>query len=68
MNQKIKYHKWTFFLSIMGSIASLGFYAGVLRQVYREPDSQVIIQELEDENLLLKSQVKVLTKSLENAQ
>jgi cell division protein FtsB len=61
--RKIAYSKLTFILSILGFIGSLGFYFGVLRQVYSEPnetESQLI--EIQKENENLKIQVNTLTK------
>ncbi|MCT4583230.1 MAG: hypothetical protein N4A35_17625 [Flavobacteriales bacterium] len=56
----------TFILSVIGFIGSIGFYLGVLRQVYATPDNiQVKSIELERENKQLKSQVEVLTKMVE---
>ncbi len=64
--KKFTYSKMTFILSIIGFIGSVGFYLGVLRQVYSTPDNiQVKSIELERENKQLKSQVQVLTKMVE---
>lgn len=60
--KKFTYSKMTFILSVIGFIGSIGFYLGVLKQVYSTPDNlQVKSIELERENKNLKSQVKVLT-------
>ena len=65
-NKKFTYSKMTFILSIIGFIGSVGFYLGVLRQVYSTPDNiQIQVSELERENKHLKSQVQVLTKMVE---
>lgn len=64
--RKFTYSKMTFILSVIGFIGSIGFYLGVLRQVYATPDNiQVKSIELERENKQLKSQVEVLTKMIE---
>ncbi|MBL1280307.1 MAG: hypothetical protein COA33_008555 [Fluviicola sp.] len=65
-NKKFTYSKMTFILSIIGFIGSVGFYLGVLRQVYSTPDNiQIQASELERENKHLKSQVQVLTQMVE---
>lgn len=57
----------TFILSIVGFIGSIGFYLGVLREVYSKPENlQVKSIELERENKNLKSQVKVLTDMVDD--
>ena len=64
--KKFTYSKMTFILSVIGFIGSVGFYLGVLKQVYATPDNiQVKSIELERENKQLKSQVQVLTKMVE---
>ncbi|MBL4863138.1 MAG: hypothetical protein JKY09_09015 [Crocinitomicaceae bacterium] len=56
------YSKMTFILSVIGFIGSLGFYTGVLREVYSKPDStEAIVIELKRENEQLKSKVNDLT-------
>tara|TARA_B110001469_G_C9493368_1_gene246741 strand:- start:2 stop:220 length:219 start_codon:yes stop_codon:yes gene_type:complete len=67
--RKSAYSKWTFILSIIGFVGSIGFYLGVLRQVYSTPSNlQVQKIELERENKNLKSQVEVLTLMVEDCQ
>lgn len=52
----------TFILSVFGFLGSLGFYFGVLREVYADPDKvQIELTEVKRENKQLKSQVEVLT-------
>ena len=64
--KKFTYSKMTFILSVIGFIGSVGFYLGVLKQVYATPDNiQVKSIELERENKQLKSQIQVLTKMVE---
>ncbi len=59
----------TFILSIIGFIGSIGFYLGVLKQVYATPDNiQVKVSELERENNQLKTQITVLTKMVDECQ
>ena len=55
-----KYSKLTFILSVIGFVGSLGFYAGVLRQVYSGKDDRLVIEELRAENRELKHQVNLL--------
>jgi len=65
-NKKFTYSKMTFILSIIGFIGSIGFYLGVLKQVYATPDNiQVKVSELERENNQLKTQITVLTKMVD---
>lgn len=63
-----RYSKLTFILSVVGFIGSIGFYFGVLRQVYSAPDASVQIEQLQTQNEALENQVKVLTESLKNCQ
>ncbi len=59
--EKFSYTKMTFLLSVIGFIGSLGFYLGVLRQVYSSSTgSQDTIQELQIENERLKEQINIL--------
>ena len=64
MSKKIAYSKLTFILSVIGFLGSLGFYFGVLREVYAKPDNEVIIEQLRDENEYLKEQIEVLTNKV----
>jgi len=68
-NKKFTYSKMTFILSIIGFIGSIGFYLGVLKQVYATPDNiQIKVSELERENNQLKTQITVLTKMVDECQ
>ncbi|MBI3136041.1 MAG: hypothetical protein HYZ14_15295 [Bacteroidetes bacterium] len=61
---KIDYQRWTFFLSVIGFIGSIGFYVGVLNQVY-DPDQDVEkMRVLEVENEKLHKTIFVLTEEL----
>ena len=69
MKKKLTYAKMTFILSLIGFIGSIGFYLGVLKQVYATPDNiQVEVTELERENKELKSQITLLTKMIDDCQ
>jgi len=59
--RKIEYHKATFILSVIGFIGSIGFYIGVLRQVYSTEKNSEKIQQLEKENIELRETIEVLT-------
>ncbi len=61
-----KYSRLTFILSVIGFIGSLGFYFGVLREVYSDQNSQEVIENLETENSKLKSQVEILIKQVDD--
>ncbi|MCR9171911.1 MAG: hypothetical protein NXI10_05435 [bacterium] len=66
--QKINYHKLTFLLSVIGFIGSIGFYIGVLRQVYssdQNTDQAHQIELLQQENENLQQKVQELNKELE---
>ncbi len=54
------YSRMTFLLSVIGSIGSLGFYFGVLRQVYNNAPQREKIEQLETENQELKVMIKNL--------
>lgn len=60
-----KYSRLTFILSVIGFIGSLGFYFGVLREVYSDQNTQEVIENLETENSKLKSQVEILIKQVD---
>jgi len=67
--QKITYSKMTFILSVIGFVGSIGFYLGVLKQVYSKPDDiKIQISILEKENQELKTQITVLTKMVDDCQ
>ena len=60
---KISYHKATFILSVIGFIGSIGFYLGVLRQVYSTEDQthlQDKVEQLEVENRKLRETISQL--------
>ena len=59
---KPDYSRLTFLLSVIGFIGSLGFYFGVLRQVYSAEPQKQKIEQLEIEN----QELKELLYSLEN--
>ena len=57
---KTDYARLTFILSVIGFLGSIGFYIGVLKQVYSpEPDQQKI-EQLQTENQELKAALYVL--------
>jgi hypothetical protein len=56
---KINYQKLNFLLSVIGFIGSIGFYIGVLKEVYSENPSDKIIQELRKENQTLKDRLEL---------
>jgi hypothetical protein len=59
--RKLEYHKLTFILSVLGFIGSIGFYVGVLRQVYSPDKNTHYIELLQHENAELKETIKELT-------
>lgn len=61
-----KYSRLTFILSLIGFVGSLGFYFGVLREVYSGQDNKVVIEKLQRENEQLKKQVKILIEEKGN--
>lgn len=63
-----KYSRLTFILSVIGFIGSLGFYFGVLREVYSGQETEQVIENLETENQKLKSQVEVLIEKIDECQ
>ncbi|PHR45468.1 MAG: hypothetical protein COA32_13585 [Fluviicola sp.] len=65
--EKFSYTKMTFLLSVIGFFGSIGFYLGVLRQVYSSSTgSQDTIQELQIENKRLKEQINILIEEKHN--
>lgn len=60
---KIEYHKATFILSVIGFIGSIGFYIGVLRQVYAPKNENEKIDQLELENQELRRRIDELTNN-----
>lgn len=65
IKKNIKYHKLTFMLSVIGFIGSLGFYFGVLRQIYSPTQDRQKIELLQEENSDLKNTLQVITQKLE---
>lgn len=63
---KIAYSKMTFILSVLGFIGSLGFYFGVLREVYSGQKDKEVIEQLRTENKQLKQQVNILIEEKGN--
>lgn len=61
-----KYSRLTFILSVIGFIGSLGFYFGVLREVYSEEDDKIVIERLQNENEQLKIQIQLLIEEKSN--
>jgi len=61
-----KYSRLTFILSVIGFIGSLGFYFGVLREVYSEEDDKIVIERLQNENEQLKNQIQLLIEEKSN--
>jgi len=61
---KIDYQRWTFILSVVGFVGSIGFYLGVLRQVYGPDQAEQKMHNLEAENVKLQEAVYVLTEEL----
>lgn len=61
-----KYSRLTFILSVIGFIGSLGFYFGVLREVYSEENSMEVIEQLQSENRQLKAQINILIEEKKN--
>ncbi len=64
--QKIAYSKLTFILSVIGFIGSLGFYFGVLREVYSTKKDSQKIEQLQAENQRLKDSVFCLIQKMNN--
>lgn len=59
--RKIEYHKANFILSVIGFIGSIGFYVGVLRQVYAPEKEDQKIDQLEQENRELRKRIEEMT-------
>lgn len=62
--KKVQYHKLTFLLSVVGTIGSLGFYFGVLRQVYGS-DAQIESDKIKQNITLLKDENKELNQAVQ---
>lgn len=62
---KMNYSKLTFRLSVLGFIASLGFYLGVLRDL-RPTEQKTQIEQLNNEKHRLENQVDLLIEKLES--
>jgi len=58
--KKIKYHKLTFLLSVIGFLGSMGFYFGVLRQIYNPSEDATKVEQLQVENGQLHSTIEIL--------
>ena len=65
LKSKLDYAKLTFILSFIGFLGSIGFYFGVLRQVYGNTQNTNKIEELKVENESLKQTLFVLTDKLQ---
>jgi len=52
--QKVDYARLTFILSVLGFLGSIGFYIGVLREVYSPVKDKHKIEQLQIENQELK--------------
>ena len=62
IKRKIAYNKLTFFLSVIGFMGSVGFYYGVLREVYGSANQKALVEELKQENKLLKESLNIITQ------
>lgn len=60
--RKIEYHKLTFILSVIGFLGSIGFYIGVLRQVYSADGNHERVEQLQHQNMELVDSIKILIK------
>lgn len=58
--KKVKYHKLTFLLSVIGFIGSMGFYFGVLRQIYNPNEDAIKVEQLQIENSQLHQTIAIL--------
>lgn len=65
IKSKIEYARLTFILSVIGFIGSIGFYVGVLRQMYSPTSDRQKIEVLQEENSELKNTVQVLIEKIE---
>ena len=61
IKRKIDYQKWTFILSVIGFIGSIGFYLGVLREVYASAEQQNEVEKWKTEVLILKDSLHRVT-------
>lgn len=59
---KIDYARLTFILSLLGFLGSIGFYLGVLREVYSPVKDKQRIEVLEKQNAALEKVVKTLVE------
>lgn len=64
--RKIEYHKATFILSVIGFIGSIGFYIGVLRQVYGPNGNDEKVEQLQHQNIELKDSIKTLIENIQS--
>ena len=62
--KKIEYHRLTFILSLIGFMGSIGFYLGVLKQVYSPQSKTYKIEQLEKRNAQLEDSVYKLATEL----
>lgn len=53
ITSKIEYARLTFILSVIGFIGSIGFYIGVLKEVYSPEKDKYQIEVLKEENRVL---------------
>ena len=63
-SNKIDYARLTFILSVLGFIGSIGFYLGVLRDVYSPANDKQKIELLRVENQELQNTISVLVEEL----
>ncbi|MBD3638166.1 MAG: hypothetical protein HUJ25_12510 [Crocinitomicaceae bacterium] len=54
------YPRLTFLLSVIGFIGSIGFYLGVLHQVYHPDNDKVVIEQLRSEKKELQNTIQFL--------
>lgn len=64
IKQKVDYARLTFILSVLGFLGSLGFYFGVLRELYSPVKDKQKIEQLIIENQELKESLFILTHEL----